>query len=359
MTSRARPRGWLYAAAWTPYLGIYLTAFVANGLPLGLAVRNAVASTLPAILLGLLVLRLPARLPPPPAVSRPRFLALQAALLLAFILASTVSWAILVALDASVFGGSFRASVDPRLLPWRVLNDLLIYCTLSGLAYAWHGASRARELAERAARAEALRARAELEALRSQLNPHFLFNTFHALLGLVRREPQVAEEAMERLGDLLRYSLRVQREALDEVTLREEWAFVGTYVELERLRLGDRLSTSLEAAPLALECAVPSFALQTLVENAIRHGIAPRALGGRLAVRAVQVDGRLRIQVEDEAPGGAAANPAEEGQGMGLRLLKERLAALYPGQASLTLSAAGSGMCAVLDLPARHPLEAR
>ena len=160
---------------------------------------------------------------------------------------------------------------------------------------------------------------------------------------------------MERLGDLLRYSLRVQREALDEVALREEWSFVGTYVELERLRLGDRLRTSLEAAPVALQCLVPSFALQTLVENAIRHGIAPRAMGGRLAVQALEVDGRLRIQVEDEAPG-AAPKPPEQGQGVGLKLLNERLVALYAGQASLTLSAVGTGMRAILDLPARHAL---
>ena len=348
MNSGARPRGWLYAAAWTPFVGIYLAAFVVSGLPLGLAVRNAVANALPAMLLGLVLLRLPARLPPPPGTGRSRFVALHAACLAGFIVASTVLWLGFVALDASIFGGSLPASVDPRVVLWRVLNDLLIYCTLCGLAYAWQGA-------DRAARAEALRARAELEALRSQLNPHFLFNTFHALLGLVRREPEVAEEAMERLGDLLRYSLRVQREALDEVALREEWSFVGTYVELERLRLGDRLRTSLEAAPVALQCLVPSFALQTLVENAIRHGIAPRAVGGRLAVQALEVDGRLRIQVEDEAPG-AAPKPPEQGQGLGLKLLNDRLAALYAGQASLTLSAAGTGMRAVLDLPARHAL---
>jgi LytS/YehU family sensor histidine kinase len=262
----------------------------------------------------------------------------------------------LVGLDALLFG-SFRARLDPRALPWTVLNDLLIYCTLGGLSYAWHNAAASREQATRAARAEILQARAELEAMRSQLNPHFILNTFHALVGLVRREPEVAEEALERLGDLLRHSLHIQREGSDEVTLRDEWSFVQAYLDLERLRLGDRLQVTFEAAPITLDCLVPSFALQTLVENAIRHAIAPRAEGGHLAISAEQLNGRLRIQVEDEGAG-ASAKPAVECQGLGLRLLRERMAALYEGQAALNLRAAAGGVCAVLELPARCPQEA-
>ncbi len=171
----------------------------------------------------------------------------------------------------------------------------------------------------------------KLEALRSQLNPHFILNTFHALIGLVRREPAVAEAALERLGDLLRYSLRIQRESLDEMTLRDEWSFVQSYLDLERLRLGDRLRVSFEAAAATLDCLVPSFALQTLVENAIRHAIAPRAEGGHLAVSAHQVDGRLRIEVEDDGPGDSAQPPAESHR-LGLRLLQEPLPPPQPGE---------------------------
>jgi len=174
-------------------------------------------------------------------------------------------------------------------------------------------------------------------------------------MGLVRRDPAVAEAALEQLGDLLRYSLRIQREGLDEVTLRDEWAFVQSYLDLERLRLEDRLRVTFEAGSETLDCIVPSFALQTLVENSIRHAIAPRAAGGSLAISARRVEDRLIIRVEDNGPGGAA--PPGGNHGVGLRLLRERLAALYGVRARLDLETAPDGVGAVLDLPARHVQE--
>jgi len=346
---------WAYAAGWLAFFSIYLAAFVTGRMAPQLAVRNVLATALPEALLGLLILRLPRWLPWP-EVRRARFFAAHFGLLFAFFLASAAGWAALVGFDALLFTGAFQVHLDQRVVLFRILIELLVYCTLAGLAYAWHFAAASREQAARAARAETMRARAELEALRSQLNPHFILNTFHALIGLVRREPAVAETALERLGDLLRYSLRIQREGLDEVSLREEWSFVQSYLDLEHLRLGDRLQVSFDAGNTTLDCFVPSFALQTLVENSIRHAIAPRAEGGRLAVSAQQVDGRLRIRVEDEGPGASAQPPAESHR-LGLRLLQERLAALYDGQASLSLQAAAGGVCAVLELPVRHSLE--
>ena len=100
------------------------------------------------------------------------------------------------------------------------------------------------------------------------------------MIGLVRREPALAETALERLGGLLHYGLRLHRSEVDEVRLADEWAFVEGYLELEKLRLGDRLRLTLEAAPESLDCLVPPFALQPLVENAVNHAIAPRAGGG-------------------------------------------------------------------------------
>jgi two-component system LytT family sensor kinase len=354
----AGSRRWVHAAAWLPYLTMVLAAFIANGVPPGLAARNALANVLPEALLGVAVLRLPRRLPWPEG-RRARFFAAHLGALAAFLLASTAGWVALVGLDQLLFQGTFAVHVNPRVVPFRVLNDALLYCALAGLSYAWSHAAASREQAALAARAEALRARAELAAMRSQLNPHFILNTFHALVGLVRRDPAIAEESLERLGDLLRYSLRIQRLQLDEVALGEEWSFVLSYLDLERLRLGDRLRLSLDASASTLTCMVPSFALQTLVENAIRHAVAPRAGGGHVAVSARQVADRLHIQVEDEGAGvAAAAEHPSESHGLGLSLLQERLTALYQGAASLTLSAtAAGGVCAALELPARHALE--
>ena len=343
---------WAYPAAWLLVLTIYLAAFIVTGSPPGYAFRGAFVNVLPDALLGLLVLRLPRRLPWSES-RKARSVATHLGLLIAFLLLSSAGWMALVALDELLTTGACCTRIDLRILPFRILNGLLVYCTLAGLAYAWHNAAASREQAARAARAETLRARAELEALRSQLNPHFILNTFHALIGLVRRDPALAETALERLGDLLRYSLRIQREGLDEVTLREEWSFVRSYLDLERLRLGDRLRVSFDAAETTLDCSVPSFALQTLVENAVRHAIAPRAEGGHLSISTQRVEDRLRIQVEDEGPG-ASAQPAAESHRLGLKLLQERLAALYGGQASLSLHAAEDGARAVLELPLRE-----
>jgi hypothetical protein len=338
---------WIYAAAWLLLLAIYSAAFLVNGVPLALALRNSVANLLPDALLGLALLRLPAFLPWSEQ-RRARFFSVHAALLIAFVILAVGGWIALVAFDSAVFGTPF--SINYRIVPFRILYDVLIYGTLAGIAYV-------REQAERAANAEALRARASLEAMRSQLNPHFILNTFHALVGLVRRDPAAAEGALERLGDLLRYSLRVQREGIDEVALREECAFVESYLALERLRLGDRLSVRVDALPA--EALVPAFALQTLVENAIHHAIAPRASGGSLHIAMRQDQGRLRLTVQDTATSSTESSVprSSSGNGMGLRLLRERLAALYGSDATLMMLAVDGGTRAEIDLPMRRMQE--
>jgi LytS/YehU family sensor histidine kinase len=213
-----------------------------------------------------------------------------------------------------------------------------------GVGHAWHGA-------ERFARAEALRARAELALLRSQLNPHFVLNTLHALMGLVRREPVKAEAALERLGELLRFGLHVHHANLDQVAFREEWAFVSSYLALEQMRLGDRLRLELSASEDVMDVPIPPFALQPLVENAIRHAISPRRDGGRLDLRVRRVDGRLLLEVEDDGPGASEAAVSASPR-LGVRLLRERLAALYGGDAHMAFEPVAQGGLRVrLDLP--------
>jgi two-component system LytT family sensor kinase len=348
----SRRNAWIYAGAWAALLTMFSAAFIANGVSIGLALRNAVANFLPDAVLGLGVLRLPSFLAWPEE-RKGRFFATHLGVLALFLAVAAAGWVSLIAVDSLLFTGQLAVHVNFRYVPLRLLNEVLIYCTLSGVAYASRNAEAVREQAERATRAEALRARAALEALRSQLNPHFLLNTFHALVGLLRRDPAVAEAALERLGDLLRYSLRVHRDGTDEVPLREECAFVESYLALERLRLADRLQVAVETAPEALDCLVPTFAVQILVENAIRHAIAPRAAGGRLQIRAQEIDGYLRVSVLDSGSG-EATKASIEGSGMGLRLLRERLAALHGSDAKLTLRAVDGGTCANLEIPARR-----
>ena len=263
----------------------------------------------------------------------------------------------------------FRLCVGDCVIPAPLLSPAWFLQTVrnagvnlpvyAGFVLAWYAVTFYRESRDRQMKAvelESLLRQAQLEALRSQLNPHFILNTFHALVGLVRREPAVAESALERLGDLLRYSLRIHRDGIDEVPLREECAFVDSYLALERLRLADRLQVEVDTPEATLDYLVPTFAVQILVENAIRHAIAPRAAGGRLLIRAQQDDGRLHVAVTDEGATEIAGAP-NGGSGMGLRLLQERLAALYGGRATLTLRPVDGGTCAELELPARRVAE--
>ena len=338
-----------YAIAWIPLAALYAALYMGAGRPATGAIRSAVLTVLPFALLGVLVLRVP-------GIVRWRddrraaFFVTQLGLTVAYALVAAggviASWT----LDSFLVTGRAQFPAPPVIAAWQALIGALIYLAIAGTAYAWQGAQQVREEAARAAQAEALRARAELAALRSQLNPHFLLNTLHAALGLVRRDPALAERALERLGDVLHYGLRMHRESLDQVTAVEEWAFVRSYLEIESLRLEDRLQLRLEADPEALQGVVPPFVLQPLVENAILHAIAPRKAGGRVAITARRRGRHLQFEVCDDGPGMPAGLAG--GTGLGLRLLRERLALLYAGNASLSLEPAeGGGVRAIIDLP--------
>jgi hypothetical protein len=340
----------LYAAGFVALTLFYATPFLAGGASPSQAVRNAVAALLPNALLGLVSLRLPRRLP----WRRHRlgtFLAVHGLVLLALTVLAVGGWLGLAALDSWLVGTGLVVRANRVVVLFQALVSGLIQLAAIGIAHAWHDA-------ERFTRAEALRAKAELAVLRSQLNPHFVLNTLHALIGLVRREPAKAEAALERLGELLRFGLRVHHADLDQVAFREEWAFVTTYLALEQLRLGDRLRLSVSAQEDVMDVPVPPFALQPLVENAITHAISPRREGGRLALRARRADGRLLFEVEDDGPGASEAAVLAAPR-LGVRLLRERLAVLYGGDARLQFEPAAQGGLRVrLDLPAGGAREA-
>jgi two-component system, LytTR family, sensor kinase len=205
----------------------------------------------------------------------------------------------------------------------RVDSDMLIYAMLvgAGAALRYHDQYRARDL--RASQLEAQLAQAQLQLLRSQLHPHFLFNTLHAISTLMHRDVDAADRMMSRLSELLRISLNSAER--HQVALADELEFLAPYLDIERTRFSDRLRVDVDVAESARQALVPALLLQPLVENAIRHGIAPRRGPGHVTVRAERQGDRLVLDVSDD---GVGPPPALE-EGIGLGNVRQRLARLH------------------------------
>lgn len=343
------PRAWAWLPlllGWLPLWALY-TTLVLSAHPrerFAYAAFHAVIATGIAALLGLGVWRATARHPWPRPL-RATFVAAHAAGAVLY----AVTFALLVLTVQALMGlstqgpgpaGTLHLAVGPGWFPRLAVMGAWLYVMVAGVAYAAHGT-------ERAARAEALATASQLAALRAQLNPHFLFNALHTVVHLIPREPARAARAAEQVAGLLRTAVEEDR---DLVTLSEEWAVVERYLDVERVRFGDRLRVRVDLDGAALDAAVPSFALQTLVENAVRHGVEPSVEPTDIAVSA-RVDGDvLRVTVSDTGAGADAA--ALEGGGTGLRRLRERLDVLYGGRARLDFQAlAGQGFSATLVVP--------
>ncbi|MDQ3282130.1 MAG: histidine kinase [Acidobacteriota bacterium] len=214
--------------------------------------------------------------------------------------------------------------------------------------YAWDYLRESRAQAVRAAEIAERAARAELDALRAQLDPHFLFNTLNSISSLMYTDIDAADRMMTRLGELLRIAM--ERNAEQEVPLREELAIASRYVEIEKIRFEERLTVDFDIAPDALDVRVPPLLLQPLVENAIRHGISKRPDGGRLAVRARLENGTLNIRVTDDG-----ISILADRERVGLGNTRARLRTLYGDAASLRLARADDhGTVAEIILPQRR-----
>ena len=199
----------------------------------------------------------------------------------------------------------------------------------AGVVLAWHALAFYREARDRqlrAAQLEALLNQAQLEALRSQLNPHFLFNSLHSIAELVHQDPKLAEQSILRLGELLRRALETSKNT--ELALGEELDFIRGYVEIEQMRLGERLSVHWDVEPGALSVRVPSLILQPLVENAVQHGIAAVTAPGKLTIRARRRDGFVEIEIGDDGPG-LLLSDGTRPQGIGIANTRARLQARY------------------------------
>jgi two-component system LytT family sensor kinase len=210
----------------------------------------------------------------------------------------------------------------------------------AGFVLAWHAGTFYRDARDRQMRAvelESLLQQAQLEALRSQLNPHFLFNALHSMAELVHTNPKLAEQLIVRLGELLRQVL--QSSTCQEVTLAEELDFIRGYVEIEQMRLGERLRVSWEIEASALETRVPSLILQPLVENAVQHGIAAAAGQGLLVIAARRDAQFLQLEIRDNGPG-LAHTSIDRSEGIGLANTRARLQRLYGDRHRFELQAA-------------------
>lgn len=236
-------------------------------------------------------------------------------------------------------------------------EQLLMY---GGVLTAHHAALYYRKYRERerlAARLEASLAEARLHALELQLQPHFLFNTLNAAVALARAgDADATARVLVLLGDLLRQLLR--RDAPHEVPLREELALLDTYLEIQRVRFGDRLRVGWDVDDAVRDALVPQLVLQPLVENALQHGIAPRSRAGRLDIIAARSGDQLRLAVRDDGPGIAPGFSLAAATGLGLRNTRERLRRLYGERGELALATTGDRTTAAIELPLHTAPEA-
>ena len=320
---------------WLPIWALFTTLIVTAhaGTSFSMAALISLRMIVAAAALGLLVQRLTERFPWPNPV-RPGFVLLHFVAALVY----AIAWVVLNSLIESVLRGALMIVIGVGLSSFVVLG-VWMYVMIAGVSYTMQSNARA-------ARAEATATQAQLDALRAQLNPHFLFNALHTVVQLIPREPKIAAHAAEEVAGLLRTTLEEDR---DIVSLERELDFVRRYLDVESIRFGDRLRVSYDIPESSLAATLPSFALQTLVENAVRHGAAPRVEPTDVVIDARLRDHSLHVSVRDT---GAGIDADASSSGTGLRRLRERLAVLYRNRAEMTVAAsAHGGTIASLRIP--------
>lgn len=227
-----------------------------------------------------------------------------------------------------------------------------IYLLIALTSYAYSYYRRYREGQLRTLQLEAQLSHAQLQALKMQLHPHFLFNTLHSISALLTKDVGAARKMITRLGDFLRLTL--ENSGSQEVTLKQEMEFLSCYLEIERIRFQNRLVTRMDMGPQTLDAKVPNLILQPIVENAIRHGIASRSTPGLIEIEAKQLNGTLRIQVRDNGPGLPAHRTSDNAfkKGLGLSNTETRLEQLYGADHLFNLSNnPDGGLIVTLEIP--------
>lgn len=349
----------LYVASWTPLVLLYaLLIGGPNDMSIGDAVYSAMLAVGVAALLGVPALwwahRLGAR-----QLDASKDGTVRQPLLAHGVAASayTAGWTFYILYSIRQALGSWDATMAQvrPWVAWQVFFGLVVYAVIAGVTWGRLAFARERQREAQLRIAEAERARAELAVLRAQVDPHFLYNALHTATALVRRDPSAAEQALEQLASLLRYVLDPARGARETVPLDEELQFVELYLAIEHARLGERLRVVMEIDDEARDVHVPSLSLQPLVENAIRHGLAPQLHGGTVGLRATVRGDQLVVTVSDDGVG-AVSHGGEQptrGSGIGLDALRKRLAARYGDHGVLQVTTApGQGFTVTMELPA-------
>lgn len=259
------------------------------------------------------------------------------------------------AIDVGTSGAIMpRLLHDPRLTPaiLRILSvrtfydDFVLYWGLVGISHL---------MAEQGRRTALQRelAVAQLNVLRAQLQPHFLFNTLNSISELMHVDVEAAEQMTASLSDLLRFSL--DRQEAQEIALRDELGMLDVYLRIQQVRFSDSVTIERAIDGDVLDALVPSLLLQPIVENSFRHGLSRRRQQGRVRVEAARVNGHVRLEIADNGVGLPAGGPRE---GIGLRNTRVRLEQLYGNEQTLTLAPAdGGGLRVVMTFPFRSAME--
>jgi len=259
-----------------------------------------------------------------------------------------VAWTAAVCLVEYLRGASgLQALLSWSALGRQALMGIWFYAVFAGISYAVQTRDRLHEQETLQARAEALASAARLEAVRARLNPHFLFNALHTLTALVKLKPALAESSIERLGDMLRYTLKEDHHGMVEFS--EEYDFTRQYLAFEQLRYENRLAVDLQVDPESFDFDLPPFSIQTLAENAVHHAIAVRSEGGSIWIKCSCNDGRLHVSVRDNGPG--RGSDVSESHQFGLRSLRERLVAAFGSSAELRVDSNVTGFEASFIVP--------
>jgi Putative regulator of cell autolysis len=249
-------------------------------------------------------------------------------------------------------GRPYRFANTLGSVSYNASENFAIYGLIILLCHSFGYYSRYRKGELKSAQLESMLAQAELQSLKMQLHPHFLFNTLHSISALLHSDVEAARKMLVRLGDFLRFTL--ENAGTQEVSVQQEMEFLKGYLEIEQIRFQDRLTIRIDVEPQALDIKVPNLILQPIVENAIRHGIAPRSTPGLIEICVKRENSMLRIEVRDNGPGLPVNHSCIKlfKGGVGLANTRARLQQLYGAAHRFELeNNPAGGLTVTLEVP--------